>query len=782
MSEGSWSLGKYELQLCLGQGGMAAVWKAYDTQLQRYVAIKLLHADLQNDPSFIARFIREGRVIASLRHPNIVQVHDFQVVRPPNSENTIAYMVMDYIEGQTLASYIANTSAMHKFPPPIDIVHLFTSISLAIDYAHQQDMVHRDLKPANILLDTRNITNNPMGEPILTDFGIAKMLNTSTGAMSGSWLSTPLYISPEQAQGYPGNERSDLYSLGIILYEICTGMLPFRGETSTSIMSQQINASPPPPTLINSSIPPALVAVILRSIAKDPASRFTSAASMTSAVAEALNVPVPAILGQPAYPTNPLDGPTERKLFPPSFRPNTMPSSTTAPPVGSSLSLPAVASSTPQVNVSSGVRQPAPIPPAQQVSAPHPIANSVANIPTIMIPQSSSTLSPVPIPKRRKRRIGLLIALLILVIFTLLGSVLGTFYLLSQRNAAANQVVGHVFFLSSGQLSKNSNQGIDDEVQINLNAIPTPAPGKRYYAWLLSDKSQSLQTSILLTTLTVNHGIVQVLYKDPQQTNLLTKMCCFLITLEDASRVPINPSPDRGTWLYYGAISQIPGADHFSILDHLRHLFADDPKLDAVGLPGGLDTWLVRNVGDILIRAGSGREYWKTGSTDLMRKQLIRILDYLDGQAYVQADVPPGTPLLLDHTIASIALLEFDKQKQDPPGYLDHIGRHLIGLATAPGATERQRLLANRINLGLNQVANWLQQVRTDATQLINRSDTQLLVPSSLSLLDDMQTQAFYSYVGRLNPSTNEVEPGVTQIHYDLQLLVTLDITSYSSS
>src|SRR6266571_2598965 len=140
-------LGKYALLERLGSGGMAEVWKASDTQLQRYVAIKILHADLQVDPDFIARFEREARVVASLYHPNIVQVHDFHIARPPESKSTIAYMVMDYIEGQTLDEYIHNTSSQGKFPPAADIVHLFASIGSAIDYAHQQGMVHRDLKP-----------------------------------------------------------------------------------------------------------------------------------------------------------------------------------------------------------------------------------------------------------------------------------------------------------------------------------------------------------------------------------------------------------------------------------------------------------------------------------------------------------------------------------------------------------------------------------------------------------------------------------------------------------
>src|SRR5438067_5607651 len=149
-------IGKYELQQCLGRGGMGEVWKAFDPQLQRHVAIKLLHPDLQAVPDFLTHFEREARIIASLRHPNIVQIYDFQLSRPPESESTVAYMVMEYIEGQTLADYIRSTSSGGNFPPPVEIVHLFASISMAVDYAHRKGMIHRDLKPANILLDKHN--------------------------------------------------------------------------------------------------------------------------------------------------------------------------------------------------------------------------------------------------------------------------------------------------------------------------------------------------------------------------------------------------------------------------------------------------------------------------------------------------------------------------------------------------------------------------------------------------------------------------------------------------
>src|SRR5437868_5054748 len=227
MSTGQQRIGKYELHELLGRGGMAEVWKAFDPNLQRYVAIKILHADLQNDSDFIKRFEREARAIASLRHPHIVQVHDFQLVDPTESGNVRAYMVMKYIEGSTLTEYIHRTSRVGKFPSAADIIHLFTSVGTAIDYAHQKGMIHRDIKPSNIILDKRAPSRYLIGEPVLTDFGIVKLIGASTGTLSGWWVGTPSYISPEQAQGRPGNERSDIYSLSVILYEICTGTRPF---------------------------------------------------------------------------------------------------------------------------------------------------------------------------------------------------------------------------------------------------------------------------------------------------------------------------------------------------------------------------------------------------------------------------------------------------------------------------------------------------------------------------------------------------------------------------
>src|SRR5437667_2693688 len=155
MSTNPRRIGKYELQEPLGRGLMTEVWKGADTQQKRYVAIKFFHPHLQADPDFVERFLNEARVIASLHHPNIVQIHDFQVSQPPElapDQGPTPYVVMDYVEGQTLADYIMHTSRLGRFPPPAEIVRLLLPISTAIDYAHQRGIIHHNIKPTNILL------------------------------------------------------------------------------------------------------------------------------------------------------------------------------------------------------------------------------------------------------------------------------------------------------------------------------------------------------------------------------------------------------------------------------------------------------------------------------------------------------------------------------------------------------------------------------------------------------------------------------------------------------
>jgi serine/threonine protein kinase len=796
--------GKYELRELLGRGGMAEVWKAFDTQLERYVAIKLLHADLQADPEFMTRFSREAKVIASLHHPNIVQIHDFQIEQPPDSKAPIAYMVMDYIEGQTLAQYMRATSRAGKFPPPAEIVGIFAAISRAVDYAHRQGMIHRDIKPGNILLDQRRVSAQyPMGEPILTDFGIAKLLGSSSGTASGTWLGTPLYISPEQAQGQPGHERSDIYSLGVILYEMCTGVQPFRGESVQAIMVQHLNSLPTPPAYFNTAITPLLTMVIMRGMAKDPMMRFASASSMTAALAEALGVPVPQDMHSSRQLEEEMSGPTYLSPLQQNPTPLLTPTLSPAPsPYANpmSQSMPSLAPTyVVPLNSGQGNRVANPSTPMPFTNTPGSASPLYAaqSLPHAAAPQSPATTpvqAPAPLPPARRRR-GLLIVLVALAILVLLGGGLGGFFWLTRAHTplavSSNQIVGHAYFISSGQVSETSNQGINDQVLIDLQNVPNPAPGHSYYAWLLPDLAQPLSPPVALGVVLAVNGRVHYLYRgDNNHTNLLASGSRFLITEESASAPPSNPSPDKGTWRFSAQLPQTADSmdmAHEGALQHLRHLLVDAPELTSIHLPGGLDIWLFRNAQKILEWSGSARDFWANKNASGIRNQVIRVLDYLDGAANVMQDVPMGTPNLVNPRIASLALLSMGQQNQmgqqgmNQPmsassGLLYIIGIHLAALVQAPGISQQNHLLAARIDEDSNTVQALLQQVRTYARQLVAMNDAQLLSNSALSLLDSMETAARSAYVGQIDPNTDTVQGGVVEIHYTLERLATFDI------
>lgn len=273
MSQPSWigsSLsGRYRIESLLGQGGMSAVYKATDPNLKRVVAIKLIHPHLSNDSHFIQRFEEEATAIASLRHPNIVQVYDF------NSDQGVYYMVLEFVSGETLHDRLQRLTSQGRALPIDEAIKLTQNICAALDYAHQRGIIHRDIKPANIMLDL-------YGQAILMDFGIVKLLDGTSHTATGAVLGTPRYIPPEIIRSEPADQRSDIYSLGITFYEMLSGKTPFQADSAMTLMMMHLNDPVPDPRSLRADIPASLVNILLKSLEKERSNRYQSIAEMAA--------------------------------------------------------------------------------------------------------------------------------------------------------------------------------------------------------------------------------------------------------------------------------------------------------------------------------------------------------------------------------------------------------------------------------------------------------------------------------------------------------------------
>jgi serine/threonine-protein kinase len=250
---------------------MGVIWEGVDTRLDRPVAIKLLHAHLATDPRFRERFAREARAAAGLSHPNIVAVYDVGI----DAETEAPFIVMELVRGESLTDRVQRTGPL----PEAQVRAIGAAIADALDYAHRRGVIHRDVKPQNVLLE-------PDGRPRLTDFGIAQALAASrvTLTQTGFVMGSVHYMAPELARGQLATGRSDVYSLGVVLFEIATGRLPFGGDTDLAVVLAHVEQSPPAPRSINPRISPDLDRIILKALARSPTDRYTSAADLARAL------------------------------------------------------------------------------------------------------------------------------------------------------------------------------------------------------------------------------------------------------------------------------------------------------------------------------------------------------------------------------------------------------------------------------------------------------------------------------------------------------------------
>src|SRR5215207_8637117 len=247
---------RYELEQKIGEGGMARVYRGRDLRLNRRVAIKVLHSHFASDANFLQRFHHEAQAAANLRHPNIVDVYDV------GQDADTHYIVMEYVAGSDLKALLMRNSAL----PVEQAVYVGECVANGLDAAHRVGMVHRDVKPQNFIVGEQ-------GQVKITDFGIAKSSLSTALTETGVTFGTADYISPEQARGQTATPRSDIYSLGVTLYETLTNRLPFSGDSSIGVAMQHVSADPPPPRMYNPRIPPQLEALVLRTLSKEPAQR-----------------------------------------------------------------------------------------------------------------------------------------------------------------------------------------------------------------------------------------------------------------------------------------------------------------------------------------------------------------------------------------------------------------------------------------------------------------------------------------------------------------------------
>ncbi|MFI2607940.1 protein kinase [Kitasatospora sp. NPDC018619] len=266
--------GRYVLQRLLGEGGMASVHLAHDRVLDRQVALKSMHSELGRDDSFKERFRREAQAVARLEHPNIVTVYDSGEDVAPDGSST-PYIVMQLIDGKGLRDAINEAVGQYGAMPAEEALKVTVGVLNALEASHDMGLVHRDIKPGNVMFDRK-------GNVKVMDFGIARALESGVTSMTqtGMVVGTPQYLSPEQALGKPVDARSDLYSVGVMLFEMVTGQLVFDGDSAFSIAYKHVQEEPPAPSTLNRAITPEVDAFVARALRKDPAHRFQSAAEM----------------------------------------------------------------------------------------------------------------------------------------------------------------------------------------------------------------------------------------------------------------------------------------------------------------------------------------------------------------------------------------------------------------------------------------------------------------------------------------------------------------------
>ena len=825
-------LNKYELHSKIGRGSIGEVWKGRDLQLQRDVAIKLLHTDLQQaNPHFFDDFTTAGTALSALHQDHLVPLREVNVYRAPNGNETVAYIVMDYIEGPTCNDYLKATSHRGQFPSIHNIVYLYSCLGEALDYTHSKGIIHGDIKPKNILLQAKNRTNFDAGEPLLVDTGFCPMLGITPNA------DMPFYISPEQAGGGRPNTRSDIYALGALLYEICTGVPPFRGESPISIMMQHVNALPTPPNLINPNIPAALSEVILRALAKDPIARFASASLMATAIAEAcsmrpsLKLRAIQALPEPGHSTA-QGGPTITILgVPQPFSPQTLQPPLNAPISRPLPALPPASQSLPGISsqpLPSNSR-PLPAPPAASQSLPgivhaqpsnsRPLPAPPANSPSLPgIPQPpvvpsqrvsgllsgyqvrdvpSASYQPTPaigparqpeIPAREPRQAP-----------SVYSSVA------VPRPATAPQTPPQA-------LPPRRRRLIDQPAYVFLIAvILLLLLGGTFLGnfWLQSRNTPSTATNDNVTRAFFQDdalGHNDVLHIQIDHIDAPAQGQTYFAWLETGAKsLPLGAMPVQNGALSYTYPGNTQHTNLFNVATGMlitledantqpqapgqQHIYhgALDPKVSTAvknilsSTPGlennqSVIVTLFETIKSMNDKTGSIADTIQSDQKDksLATRQATRVIEMLEGSNYARqsGDRPQNVPSQLN---IDRGLLSSPTQK----GYLDILDEQVQQVKQVAGNNKDLLQRVQNTEYAIQDLRDWLQKVRTNDVLLLKAAD--LADPANLSIALQLKQAAADSYTGRTIPPNQSPQPlpgsaGANQAYTECQYMAAIDL------
>jgi serine/threonine protein kinase len=472
------TVGKVRIEREIARGGMAEVYLGTHLTLDRAVAVKVMHNYVESDPDLQSRFEREAKVVAGLRHPNIVQIFDY------DTEEGHPYIVMEYLVGPSLGVYLRELHKRGQRLEPMQIARLLITIAAALDYAHEQGVVHRDIKPGNIILHnkSKNVSVEQhltaRTEPVITDFGLVRIAQSVTQTASGAVSGTPAYMSPEQAQGLKVDYRSDIYSLGVVLYEMVAGRIPFEGDTSWTLIFKHINEPPPP----IDGISPAVQAVIDRALAKKPDDRYQSARELAADYLEAIGLVAEAS--------------TLRISLPPSQPPSRPPQRATLSPSGKQVSAPAwtrIAAFT--------------------IIGLLFVAGAAFAIPRVLAPGRPTQIS-TQLP--------------------LATEIHGTDHVPTDSNVVAPVAANPI-----GLLRFQDGTAPADQVTLSTSSMPLPPEGSQYEAWLIQDDGEQRFPLGPIEFDAENKG--SLTFVDGSGRNLIGTYSALEITIEPIDDNP-NPS------------------------------------------------------------------------------------------------------------------------------------------------------------------------------------------------------------------------------------------------